>query len=553
MTTSLLEPEKPQFLNRLVVTLELTIGSKKHTVVAGNIKNIHLDYHSWGYTCSLDWWVICLKAQSEDTLFADFIKSDLIEVKLTIDRKFDKVGETAEPIVLKGLGTDKAAHERAFGDLSGAPVLHRHYSLQFADRAQVLWRQHFPCSLYVDKTIKDLIDDHKPKGVKVTYSWSAANTKHAVLSLGLGGPGNEASFYDFLWWLLARENASLYYDGAKDSYEIGSAKKSLTKEEDLPRDGIELLEAYFPPTDRAEVTVLNGCTEVGTKEKKVANANKATGVRRNYLIVSSVNADINTRGTLETNRHKANEPEAHVYFGRYPAVGLMPALTVVFNDGWSDKIFQNKKKYRIESMHVRAEAESRAATDDAEDPSNSYNTAYWMRCELKDDKRMRYPAYVVPKWPYHVEGKVVSEQGSAKQGTYQGYKNKTTSLDEYKVTIPLFKKQKVVVPYNPARVSGHFYFPAYKDERVLVALEFQRAWISRFIDWRPAAKLPQTTQGNNLQLGKAPDDGTSMHHIYKDAKPVFGIHRTNKKDTQFLTISEGTLLLKTSEEGKSKK
>ena len=44
-----------------------------------------------------------------------------------------------------------------------------------------------------------------------------------------------------------------------------------------------------------------------------------------------------------------------------------------------------------------------------------------------------------------------------------------------------------------------------------------------------------------------------MHHIYKDAKPVFGIHRQNKKDTQFLTISEGTLLLKISEEGKTKK
>ena len=50
------------------------------------------------------------------------------------------------------------------------------------------------------------------------------------------------------------------------------------------------------------------------------------------------------------------------------------------------------------------------------------------------------------------------------------------------------KSPKIRVSAEPNHFSGHFYFPLYKGERVLLDMFFQRASIARYLDWR--AKLP---------------------------------------------------------------
>ena len=102
-------------------------------------------------------------------------------------------------------------------------------------------------------------------------------------------------------------------------------------------------------------------------------------------------------------------------------------------------------------------------------------------------------------------------------------------------------------PKIPGQFPGHFYFPAYKDERVLLALDHDRAWIKRFLDWRPGARLPAEGQGNHLLLGKKDGDQTSIRHLYESAKPVLAIERTMAKDTQLIEVKEGTILIRTEE------
>ena len=113
--------------------------------------------------------------------------------------------------------------------------------------------------------------------------------------------------------------------------------------------------------------------------------------------------------------------------------------------------------------------------------------------------------------------------------------------------MPLWDDQKVIVPFEPYYQSGHFYFPAYKDERVLLELEFDRARIRAFLDWRPGARLPADTQGNQLLVGKGDKNETSIRHVYVDAKPTLTIERSMDKDQQVITISEGTIRLETQE------
>ena len=102
--------------------------------------------------------------------------------------------------------------------------------------------------------------------------------------------------------------------------------------------------------------------------------------------------------------------------------------------------------------------------------------------------------------------------------------------------------------FVPDYFSGHFYFPAYKMSRVLVALDFHSARIERFLDWKEGSRLSMDTQGNHLLFGKTPKNQTSINHVYEDEKPVLNVKRTRDIDTQSIRFEEGRLILETKEE-----
>jgi hypothetical protein len=147
-----------------------------------------------------------------------------------------------------------------------------------------------------------------------------------------------------------------------------------------------------------------------------------------------------------------------------------------------------------------------------------------------------------------VEGKIVSEQGQEEEETYQIYQHSQTELDQYRVAIPLFDDIQVVVPFEPLFAPGHFYFPAYKDARVLVALDFHSTRIVGFLDWRPGGRLPMDTQGDHILMGKSADSNTAISHVYVDNKPQLNMKRTSKSDTEIIQLHEGTIILQTKEE-----
>jgi hypothetical protein len=173
--------------------------------------------------------------------------------------------------------------------------------------------------------------------------------------------------------------------------------------------------------------------------------------------------------------------------------------------------------------------------------------------ELVDatDTVWRRPAYRTPSYPFHVEGTVVSEQGETDQGTYQAYTNQDTSLDYHRVKVPLFDDLVVSVPYDVGHLPGHFYFPAFRDQKVRVAMFFDAVHIARFLDFRPGARLPAESQGNHLLLGKKDADETSISHQYEDGKPKLTIHRTFGKDIQTVVVREGVIRLEAYEEAES--
>jgi hypothetical protein len=532
----------------LETTLELTIAGSTTKIVAGDLKKFDLELTPWGYSGFAEWWIVNLDSASEDKLFDKFIGKDIISVKLSVARAFKEIAEAAEetptPLVLKGLVVERTVFERAFANAKGNPILHRRYTIRFGDRGAVLWTQHRPTALYVDKTLKDLIEANKPDGVTIEHAWQASSPTHPVLSLGLGlttnDATNDATYYDYLFWLFDTLNVGFFYDPATDKYKIADAKPTSAAVK-LRFMEVESVECVFPPLHRNSVTVLNAYSEAATKKKDLPNADGVTGVRVDHLIRSPIAADLDTRATLETARAKQREIEATVDLRQFPAQPFVPGMIVELGPEWSTNLYQHGKKYRIVSVRLAAQAASQEATDNTLDATNRYELDHELQLELDSDPIPRLAPFRRPVWPFYVEGKVLSEVGAAAELTFQPYKDQQTSLDHYKVKIPLWLDQKVIVPYEPLNDPAHFFFPLIKDERVLVALYFDKARIRACLDWRPSGRLPTETQGNHLLLGKKDKNWTSISHVYVDQKPVMTIKRTLEADTQTLTISEGKI------------
>jgi hypothetical protein len=158
-----------------------------------------------------------------------------------------------------------------------------------------------------------------------------------------------------------------------------------------------------------------------------------------------------------------------------------------------------------------------------------------------------FPPFKTPRYPLPVEGNIISETGAAGDKTYQIYTDDKTSLEYYHVHVPLWDL-KVKTPFVTDIVTGHYFFPAFKDTRVVVDLFLHTACINRFLDWGEGTRLPMDSQGNHILFGKNNLSETSLRYLYEENKPVFSIKRTSQKDTELLKMSEESIVLQTREE-----
>ncbi|AKJ04093.1 hypothetical protein ATI61_101812 [Archangium gephyra] len=544
------------FDERLSVSLTLTIAGKAHEIIAGSIKRFSLELWSWGLEGEVEFLLTDNSAQGgkeKDALLADFIKPDLVEVSLEVKAVLAET--SARPshtaLTVKGLVTEKTLVEEVVPTASGATViLHRRYGIRFLDAARVLWRQHFPCALYTSKTLKDVLEEHKGDKISLAYDWDAGlGTSHSLIFVGLD-PQRGASFYDWVLWYVHGHMGVWTYDYAAHGYKFAAAKDSSGTPLKLVEENLQGLEVLLPEVIRHDVTVLNATAE-SPQTQPVTQKQAVAGIRQDVLLCTPISDEVQARVDLETARLKWRGPEMELVWRSFPEKTFTPGALVKLPDNaaWSAAGLAAGEPLRIRSLHVSGEVSDEQGQEEVyNDPSALFSFRMSTRLERKDDPHVDLPAWQPPAYPRYVEGFIVSEQGADKDETWQAYTDSKTSLDGYKVKIPLFADQIIPAPFNPNLLPGHFYFPAYKGERVLVALGFQNAWIKRFLDWRTGARMPQDGQGVQLLVGKTPENGTALKHFYTDDKPVFLMQRTNAKDTQKIQLDEGTLLIQVKEE-----
>jgi len=526
------------FADRLAVTLTLTIGGTAHVIAGGNVKELALDLRSYGFSGSLAFLVQDDHAHGgdfTDDLITAFLKPDLIEVAVAIAAVLvtPEAGEI-QPIRLTGLVLDKSVSEIVFRRLAGAPVLVRRYRIAFADPARVLWTQHFPCQLYTDTSMVDVINDHLGDRIVIKYELSALTQPRRLVFLHLPRAAH-ASFADFVSWYLDACGGVLSYDYATASYLVAATKPDAGAPRALFGDDIARAELHYPAVPRYAPVVSNSNADSPRREP-IAQAQAQIGIRSDILLRTPIAQRVDDEIALQ--RALAVIPccEAHVQFGRVPSGALTPGALVALPaaNRWSAESALVGATWRVRRLRLGAVASSPSLDHDLQLPSTGYQVAVSAELEAQAEPRIDRPRFCAPSYPGAVEGKVVCEQGKDGDKTYQIY-------------VPLWDKV-VSAPFEPIFGSGNIYLPSYRAERVLLAIDVHGANIAQLLEWRAGAPLPMDAQGEHILFGKSEDSQTSVNHVYDGDKPVFNVARTHQRDTALIQLREGTLLLQVKEQ-----
>lgn len=565
-------PAAAPITQRVSVQLSLTIGEQSYPVAGGNVTCIELSLTRYGLSGRLGFWVLNnldYGGVEEDTLLAAFTTSDPIAVALSvapIRQDEEELLEDALPLSVKGLVSERAVYEQPYQGTDKPAVLARHYEVTFLDPAALLWTQHDPCELYTDKSIQEVLDLHKGDKIVLAYKGEFLSQKRPLIFIGpdLGGRGRD-SFYDLVIWLCDHAALHFTYDYKDQSYRIADQPEDLPKATLLGRLDVQRLAVSYPPVPRYQARVHNAYSE----DPRVQATTAPTGLSplvRDRLLRTRLGAEFDDRAALDGKRLYVRGPLLRMDFCQLPvrmfgpgdvvdltaaaawqAAGLaVPAMAA------ADKLRAVELQLSLRSAD--GELREQEIGDIAE--FHGFCTA---RLEQAAEQAPRLPDYVTPHYPHLVEGKVVSEQGEEDEETYDIETDSQTSIRRYKVKLPLFADQLVRAPFLSAPQTGHFYFPIYKNARVLCALTFSEVAVVDCLDFRVGAEVPLESQGNQLLMGKKLKSCVAMTMVYEQGAPVFTLRRFHEgdvADSQTVRLQEGRLsviVAETKDNAKSEK
>jgi hypothetical protein len=510
----------------------------------GNIKALELRLLSYGFAAKVRIWVIA--EEGEDSLFPIVCCSTPVEVELTLAKALYNTSPVPKPLLLCGLLTARRLREVAAPDLKGSPILYREYELEFCDVACALWTQHRPCAVFAKTSVDTVVRENTPSKLLVKSQWAIGKRVRPTICLGLGM--DQASFYDWIFWLADREYGHIWYDYGTRNLILDDAKPRSVPAEALAFGAIERTASYqvtLAPPPREAVQLLNS-RDGATSKWEVEQPSAVDGVRRDYLIHTSLDGDARERQATEKQRHAGGRFEVRITCDAYPEMYLTPGSLLTIAGEFGEQLYVSGKTLRVVGLELRAAAANQTPEHDIESESTEYEVDCVIDLESADDPRWRGPRYLPPHYPLRIEGKIVSAVGQTTDRAYTVYADADTG-DTYKVNFPLWNCT-ITIPMTPDFLPGHLYFPAYKDARVFVSLDFDSARIERFLDWGKDVTVPSASQGNHVLLGKNATSETSIKHWYVDNSPELIIRRTHSGDLGTVTVKEGTLTLELTEQ-----
>jgi hypothetical protein len=485
----------------LEVQLELTTQSSCLIVYANNIERISLGLQSYGYSGS-----ISFSSFGNDELDSLISANEAISFNLSIN--YANPIENEDPSVLEIGGCFKAIRFKKIRS-EREPKKITFYEVDIGDAAQVTWSHHFPIEIYTDTSMQEVIEDHRPSSFNIDYAWQDLQAEQPIIAFALGTEGLGSrelgtSFYDFLNWYLYKSAGVLSYDYTDGAYQISGQKN------DSQNPPVELVEWWVSSPvikaanpNRHQLRTLNhSCNEVSEKLEELVDVYEKA--RRDLFFSDGERIFPEMVELQEKSLPHASMSEVAIEIAEFAdgfrLSDLLPGSFIQLKGGkngatWTDDPEFKGKTFRSYALEV--EFVNRAVADGIEKPAQPYLFRASVFLEHQEEEFIRRPGFREPRYPFHIQGSVVSEIGSAEQSTYEI--EQSVEGGQYLVDVPLVKSgDPVVVPFMPTILSGQYYFPLCKGEQVLLAMNLNTARFERIVDWQPHARKPEGVQANQI-------------------------------------------------------
>ena len=528
------------FTESIASGLILTINGQAYTVAGGNIKYCQLKLRADGFSGDIEF---CLSNEvSDDKLIDDFISDELVALELKLAQHSFSEAKPGEEITIKGLVGQRDVAEEQYLDVKDSPILYRRYRCQFYDPAQFIWQQHFPSELYVDKSLKDVLQAQIIEPIKLTMDWPALEDSHAMICLGLGAL--EISFYQFLINYLAQQGGYLLYDYQQHSYNISAEKPEPALDIKLAPEQVASARTVIAAADLQSINLLNGHAILAAIDSASENS-RLTGVKQDRLIIASLKQQAEQHKQREAAYQAIQAAQLSLELAAWPLKPITPGVKVQLKHPlWNKKALAAQQGLRIFSSDL----ELKALNSEPQHHLNMTFSQYQCYCshqaEALDNKH--WPRVARCLSPFLVQGEIVSEAGDEADKTYQYQQNDESKQNFYRVKIPLWDLE-IQIRFQPDFLPPHFYFPLYQGTQVELEMTLFSARIARVLDWGARVFLEQDNQGNHLIFGKNAEDETRLKYDYQDNKPVFSLKRTKDEDTELVQLEEGKITFCTQE------
>ena len=533
------------FTETLSISLSLTIDADTYEIPGGAIKNVSLKLTSTGFKAKINF--IMTTEKKESPFFLQFIKPTLIKCQLSVSGVLNQPDPLPDPLQIQGVVMGKSVREAAFEGVDDSPIMYYDYEIEVQDAPRTLWSQHYPIKLYTQEKMSNVITDNSVSWAMPILEWSELEKMHDHICLALGNDKGGASFYDFIMWYTYSRGGVCYYDYGAQGLKLTNEKQNDMAETTLDRYDIKAHRLIVPETIRHNIRIHNSSTVIhNTVDLQQDEA--VEGITHDRITRTDIANDMEVLKQRQRKHLDLLSNEIHLDFKQFPPKTFVVGSLVKFSrEKWYKHISFNEGTFRVYSISFHARAVQQTTESGINASHADYEVDMHATLEEKDNPARIFPTFITPQYPLPVEGKIISEVGEKPDKTYQIYTSEETSLEYYHVKIPLWDLD-IKTPFITDITTGHYFFPAFRDTRILVDLFLHTADINRFLDWGEGTRLPMDTQGNHILFGKNNVSQTSMKYLYAENLPVFSIKRTSQKDTELIQMSEESIVLQTKEE-----
>lgn len=419
------------FKKELRILFEIDVEGKKEQVFAGNIEEVTIDSHIYGYEAT-----VSFSAFDNDKMNQLFADEKVMKATLTF-KSTDPKKEGTPILEIKGIVCERSYHSLGKG-VQKKPM--RLYKVRFTDPAKITWSHHFPIRVVVDKTMKDVIAAEINPLVSIKYDWDVLTKVSPIIAFSLefrnGLPQNkQVSFYSFLMWYLHHFNGILEYDYKESAYSLVGKKTEKGKPIPIAEWTITPAECVLPEPPRfIERLIKHSAANEEHNDKD--NPKGFQAVRKEAFDGTSY-PHFPEQVFLAVQSKPSPEKPSISFFVKdfsepFNIEQLVPnGLIEIKEDAkhggiWCDDPSIKDKTFRITDISFKAVKDS--PSEGVKKVKQSFRLKIQVLAESKDDTHIKRPEFIDPVYPFSIPGKIFSEVGDKEQTTFNVVKHEKRPL-----------------------------------------------------------------------------------------------------------------------------